>query len=89
MTEEIKAKIRNRIEDIVVLHGGRKAVSDETGVAQKDISKWLNGICTPSLDSLIAISQRYSISLDYLAGLAESNVLERPKRSIFDWFKGN
>ncbi len=45
-------------------------------VTKQCISNWENGNIQPSVDILIRISNKFSISTDYLLGLSHNNTLD-------------
>ena len=48
---------------------GQIALSKEIGVGKSIISLWEKNECEPTLSKLIALSQFFGVSIDYLAGL--------------------
>ena len=56
-----------RIKDLRELRGlTQKDLADTLSFSDKVISKWENGISDPDVETLIAISQLFNVTLDYL-----------------------
>ena len=39
-------------------------LADTLGVSQACVSKWVNGLCPPSTDHLVALKQIFNVSID-------------------------
>lgn len=50
---------------------GQVELAKHLGVGKSIISLWEKDECEPTLSKLIAISQFFNVSIDYLAGLEE------------------
>ena len=48
---------------------GQIALAKEIGVGKSIISLWEKNECEPTLSKLVALSQFFGVSIDYLAGL--------------------
>ena len=51
-------------------------LAKELGVSKQSISNWENDNILPSIDMLIRIAKRFSVSCDYLLELDDRNYLE-------------
>ena len=47
----------------------------QVGVAQASLSEWESGKTKPTLDSFIKLGKALGCSLDYLAGLSDTNIV--------------
>ncbi len=62
-------------------------------ISHQQVSKWENGITTPSIESLFSMAQLFGVSIDYLCGTEKSNAekikenaaAQCPYRDIFDY----
>ena len=48
--------------------------ADSIGVNRDRVSNWINGRSDIDIDSLIAISEKYGLSIDYLLGRIKENI---------------
>lgn len=51
-------------------------LAKELGVSKQSVSNWENDNILPSIDMLIRIAKRFSVSCDYLLELDDRNYLE-------------
>ena len=49
-----------------------ESLSDEIGVEEYAVKKWVNGIHYPSVENLILLADTFECSTDYLLGLSDS-----------------
>ena len=49
------------------------------GIANQSVSKWEKGINLPSINLLVAISEHFNVSIDYLLGVSDN-----PKRKWYN-----
>ncbi len=67
-----KCKIAERLAELRAAHGlTQSELAQELSISNKTISKWENGISTPDLPMLIALSKYYGVSTDALLGLED------------------
>lgn len=50
---------------------GQVELARELNLSKGTISLWENGLREPKLSNLVVIAKYFSVSIDYLAGLAE------------------
>ena len=68
----MKIKFSDRLKELrIERQVGQIELSNAIGVSKGIISLWENGLREPKLSNLIALSQYFKVSLDYLAGLEE------------------
>lgn len=49
-------------------------LADKLGVSQSNIAEWESGKKNPNLESLIALSDFFSVSIDFLLGRTHQNI---------------
>lgn len=49
-----------------------ESLSDEIGVEEYSVKKWVNGLHYPSVENLILLAQTFECSTDYLLGLSDT-----------------
>ena len=57
------------------------------GVTKGSVQSWENGYSVPTLDKMVLIAKAFNVSLDYLAGITDEDVvkitkLDREQKSI-------
>ena len=50
-------------------------VARQLGVSQASVSDWESGRKSPSLETFIRVGKVFGCSLDYLAGLSDTNIV--------------
>ncbi len=64
--------MKNRLKDIRLKRGiSQKILGIEIGVSQQNISKYENDIASIPVDVLIAMSEYFKVSTDYILGLSD------------------
>ena len=68
----------------------QEQLADKLGVTRQSVSKWESGTAMPELQKLIAISELFAVSLDYLVkenGTEETRTErdEEPGRKFFNY----
>lgn len=63
----------------------QEEVAQSLSISNKTVSKWENGVSTPDLPMLMALSKYFHVTTDSLLGLAEEESFDTPKtiRSAF------
>ena len=59
--------------------------ADSIGVNRDRVSNWINGRSDIDIDSLIAISEKYGLSIDYLLGRIKENIPSSDLRSVCEY----
>ena len=49
----------------------QEQLADRLGVTRQSVSKWESGAAAPELTKLVALSELFSVSVDYLVGLTD------------------
>ena len=49
----------------------QEQLADRLGVTRQSVSKWESGAAAPELSKLVALSELFSVSVDYLVGLTD------------------
>ena len=49
----------------------QEQLADRLGVTRQSVSKWESGAAVPELSKLVALSDLFSVSVDYLVGLTD------------------
>ncbi|MFC8529221.1 helix-turn-helix domain-containing protein [Nocardia sp. NPDC057227] len=62
---KLPAMLKQLVDDSEY-HGSRKRVSTELGITPAALSQYINGQTTPSLDKLLAMTELFNVSLDFL-----------------------
>lgn len=57
-------------------------LADRLGVSRQTVSKWESGVSYPEIDKLIAVSDMFSVSIDYL--LKDNYVTDEPPKYNLD-----
>ena len=81
---EFAKRLRHLTESRKPLFGGSKDLAEYLGVSTQQISNYKNGVNMPSISVLCEIAKFYSVSVDYLLGLAESRSSKELDREIHD-----
>ena len=64
--------MKNRLKDMRLKRGiSQKILGIEIGVSQQNISKYENDIASIPIDVLIAMSEYFKVSTDYILGLSD------------------
>lgn len=64
--------MKNRLKDMRLKKGiSQKILGIEIGVSQQNISKYENDIASIPIDVLIAMSEYFKVSTDYILGLSD------------------
>ena len=64
--------MKNRLKDMRLKRGiSQKILGIEIGVSQQNISKYENDIASIPIDVLIAMSEYFNVSTDYILGLSD------------------
>lgn len=64
--------MKNRLKDMRLKRGiAQKILGIEIGVSQQNISKYENDIASIPIDVLIAMSEYFKVSTDYILGLSD------------------
>lgn len=64
--------MKNRLKDMRLKRGiSQKILGIEMGVSQQNISKYENDIASIPIDVLIAMSEYFKVSTDYILGLSD------------------
>lgn len=70
-----------RLQEAVRQAGGTRAVAQRSGVPERSLTRYLSGASGPSAITLYRIATAASVSLDWLAGGAESATTDGPRKS--------
>lgn len=62
-------------------------VAEKLGVSQPTVSSWESGRKSPPLDQLVAMSELYEVSTDYLLGLTENTMKVSDKKIPFENYR--
>lgn len=61
-----------RLNELIVESGKtQNTISKELGVSKQKLSKWKTGYNEPNIDEIIMIARYFSVSVDYLLGVAD------------------
>lgn len=73
--KKFMGKIPERIKELRVDKGmTQKQLADVIGVSEVSMQRFEYGSARPSLDTLVALTDVLSVSLDYLCGLTDDPV---------------
>lgn len=65
-------------------------LANKIGVVKGTIANYESGLRKPDNDKLIALSEVFGVSVDYLLGLEKNNILNKTKtESVFMHYSGN
>lgn len=56
-------------------------LGNRLGVTQQSVFAWERGLTTPAIQTAIALSRLYNVSLDYLLGLSDIPEIQKPAAS--------
>ena len=66
-----------RIKELRTAHGlSQVTLAQKLGVSKQCVSNWESGYIQPSIDMLIKLSGLFSVSTDYLLGLADRRLID-------------
>lgn len=78
----------DRLVDLMRTRGLNQGdLAHHLGIYPSQVSKWLTGVNTPSIDTLVRIAKFFRVSTDYLTGLIDENqaLYQVPELSPDEW----
>ncbi len=64
----------------------QEQLADKMGVSRQAVSKWESGICAPDIEKIVALSELFGVSTDYLMkGTETINSMDNPVQSMDIW----
>ena len=68
--------LNEKIKELRVANGINQVVlAEKIGVSKQCVSNWESGYIQPSIDMLVRLARMFSVSTDYLLGLADKRFL--------------
>ena len=63
----------------------QQEIADKIGVTRQNVGKWLSGITTPDIVTLVKIADAYGVSTDYLLGRTDIKTDNIDKKAVCDY----
>ncbi len=80
--------ISDKIQELRKQNGlSQEQLAERMGVSRQAVSKWESGLCAPDIEKIIALSELFEVSTDYLIKGVEAETLKEKTVQITNVFQ--